>query len=87
MMVKNSRSFTRIVVSSRRIEVTIDIVLPPAAWNISEWDLDEFSHINMNIARVKLSRKADGLLWDSPERNMKDRQFIEELAQKMEIRL
>ena len=58
----NFKSYSRVIVSSQDITVSIDYVPPPAHWNVPMESKDDYSHLNLRIDALALTQNANGVL-------------------------
>ena len=63
--IQNQKKISRATLDTDAIQVEIDFVPPPEEWEVDESQVQELSHLNMQIKRVSLSEVANGLLGTS----------------------
>ena len=55
-------AFRRISVQSPELELGVDIVDPPAAWEVDPSEIAQYSHLNLHMGRLAVSDAIHGLI-------------------------
>ena len=58
----NYRSFGRATVTSPAVDLSVDFVPPPASWEVPVEEAPQYTHLNINFARIELSNTANGIM-------------------------
>ena len=62
LMMKNYKSYARVSIDSDRISAQIDVVPPPAEWQVAGEDNPQFTHLNLKLQHIALTPQANGLM-------------------------
>lgn len=54
MEVRNTKSFVHTRITGQSMDLSVDIVPPPASWNAEPSMVDELTHLNIKAERVSL---------------------------------
>jgi len=62
LRVEDYDAFRRITVTSPELELAVDIVHPPAAWEVQPNEVAQYSHLNLHMGRLVVSDAIHGLI-------------------------